>query len=101
MTVKRLAAELRAYSLNDLRIAVSDVENAEPAEAIEIFLPRDVAIAVRPGIGPFDGCSGMLDRRCFPVFEEARIDVIAETIDGLPRDPLRVLRRDGGRLDKF
>ncbi len=101
MAVQRLTSELGSYGGNDFRIAVPDVEDPESAEAIDIFFARNVAIAIWSGVGPLDRGGGVLDRRCFPVFEKAGIDVIAETVDGFPRDPLRILRCNGGRFDEF
>ena len=75
-------------------MTVSDVEDAEAAETVEIFAPVDVAIGVRPGVRPFDDRAGAADVARFTVFQEARIDVVAETIDGFARDPAGVVGRD-------
>jgi hypothetical protein len=81
-------------------MAVSDVENAETAEAVEVLFAVDVAISVGSGVGPFDGRGGVLDRRRFPVLEESRIDVISEVLNCFACDPRGLFRRDRRRLDK-
>jgi len=92
--VQRLAPQLIGDGFDDLRMAVADVEDAESAQAVDVFAAVDVAIGVRPGVGPFDDGAGALEVAGLAVFEEARIDVIAETLDGFAGDPARVLGRD-------
>jgi hypothetical protein len=75
-------------------MTVSDVEDAEAAEAIQILATVDVAIRVRPGVRPLDDGAGAADVARFAVFEEARVDVVAETLDGFARDPAGVVGRD-------
>ena len=57
-------------------------------------LPVDVAIGVRPGVGPLDDGAGAFDVGRLAVFEEARIDVVAKRLDRFARDPGRVVGRD-------
>jgi len=97
--VQRLPLQLRGDRLDDLRIAVADVENSEPAEAIYIRAPGDVAIGVAPGVGPFDDRAGAARIVRLAIFEKAGIDMIAEVFDRLVRDPLRFRRRDVGLFD--
>ena len=75
-------------------MTVSDVEDAEAAEAVEVLAAVDVAIGVRPGVRPLDDGAGAADVAGFAVFQEARVDVIAETLDGFARDPAGVVGRD-------
>lgn len=96
--MQRLAIELRLDRGYDFRIAVTDVEDAEAAETVEILFSGNVAIAVGSGVGPLDRRGRVFDRRRLPIFEKPRVDVIAETLDRFPRDPLRVLGGDRGRL---
>jgi len=45
--MERLTLDLVGDGLDDLRVPMSDVEDAEAAEAIDIFLAVDVAVGVR------------------------------------------------------
>jgi hypothetical protein len=75
-------------------MAVSDVEDAEAAETIQILAAVDVSIRVRSGVRPFDDRAGAADVAGFAVFQEARVDVVAETLDGFARDPAGVVGCD-------
>jgi hypothetical protein len=92
--VQRLSLELGFDGGDNFRIAVTDVENAETAQAIDVFFAVHVAIAVRARIRPFDRSGGVVDARGFAVFEEARVDVIAEVFDRFARNPRGIFRRD-------
>lgn len=98
--MQRLAVELRFDGVDDFRVAVADVENAEAAEAIDVLFAVDVAIAVRTRVRPFDGGGGVVDRCGFTVLQKSRIDVIAEVVDGLACDPRGVVRRDRRLFDE-
>jgi hypothetical protein len=98
--VQRLAAQLVRDGFDDFWIAVADVEDAEPAETINILPSGYVAIRVRTGVGPFDDGAGAMRVVRFTILEESGVDVISEAVDGLMRDPLRVGRRDVGLLDQ-
>jgi hypothetical protein len=82
------------HRFDDLRVAMADVEDAEAAQAIEVLSPVHVAVRVRSGVGPLDHRARTLDVAGFAVLEKPRVDVLAETVDGLARDPTRVLGRD-------
>jgi hypothetical protein len=99
--MKRLALHLIGHGLDHFRIAVTDVEDAEAAQAIYVLFAIDVTVRIRSGVRPLDGCSGVLDRRRFAVFQEARIDVVAEGFDGFAGDPRNVVRRDLRLCDEF
>lgn len=98
--MQRLAFELRFDGPDDFGVAMSDVEDAEAAEAIDILFSVDVAIAVRTGVGPFDGGRSAVDRRRLAVLEKARIDMVAKVVDGFARDPRGVFRRDRRLFDE-
>ena len=94
LAVQRLAAQLIGHGLDDFGIAMTDVEDAEAAQAIDVRAPGDVAIGVRSGVGPLDDGAGVACVGRFAVFEKARIDVVAKRLDGFARDPRRFVRRD-------
>ena len=94
LTVQWLAPQLVRHRLDDLRMAVSDVENAEAAETVQILAAVYVAIGVGPGVRPFDDRAGAADVARFAVFQEARVDVVAEALDRFARDPAGVVGRD-------
>jgi len=98
--VQRLAAELIGDGFDDLRIAMPDVEDAEAAEAIDVGASVEVAIGVGPGVRPFDDGARAPGVVRLAVFEEAGVDVVAERLDGLASDPLRVVGRYLGLLDE-
>lgn len=87
--------------IDDFRIAMPDVENAETAEAIDVLFAVDVAIRIRACIGPFDGCGSVVDGRGLAVLEKSGIDVIAKRLNGFARDPSRFVLCDLGFSDKF
>jgi hypothetical protein len=87
--------------VDDLRISMADVEDAETAEAVDVLAAVNVAVRIGAGIGPFDDGGRMVDGRRLAVFQEPRIDVIAKGLDRFARDPLRVLRRDLLFADEF
>lgn len=98
--MQRLAAHLVGDGFDDFWIAVADVEDAEPAETVDILPSGYVAIRVRAGIGPFDHGTGAMRVVRLTILEEPGVDVISEAVDGLVRDPLRVGRRDVGLFDQ-
>ena len=73
--MQRLPVELRLYGGDDFRMAMAHVENAEPAEAVDVFAALDVAVTVRTGVAPFDDGAGAVDLRGLPVFQKAGVDV--------------------------
>jgi hypothetical protein len=92
--VERLTAKLIAYRAHDLGMAMADVEDAEAAQAIDVGAAGNVAIGVRPGIGPLDDRFRARDVRRLAIFKESGIDVVAERLDGFARDPRRIGGRD-------
>ena len=98
--MQRLSFELRLDGVDDFRVPVPDVEDAEAAEAIDVLVAVDVAVTVRTGVGPFYGGRRTVDRRGLAVFEKARIDVVAKVLDGFTRDPRGVFRRDRRLFDE-
>jgi hypothetical protein len=99
--VERLAAKLIAYRADDLGMAMADIEDAEPSEAIEVRAAGNVAIGVWPGIGPLDDRFRALGVRRLAIFKKSGVDVIAERLDGFARDPRRVGGRDLGLADQL
>jgi hypothetical protein len=75
-------------------MTVPHVEDAEAAETIEILATVHVAVRVRSGVRPFDDGAGTADVAGFAVFQEARVDVVSETVDGFARAPTGVVGRD-------
>lgn len=79
---------------------MADVEDAEAAQTIEVGAAGDVAIGVEAGVGPLD------DRRRAPgvarlaILEKSGVDVPAERLDGLARDPFRIGGRDVSLFDE-
>ena len=96
--MQRLPVQLGLDGCDDFRIAVADVEDAETAETVDVFLAVDVAVAVRSGVRPLDCGCGVFHRRGLAIFEEAGVDVVAEIRNRLLRDPIRLL---GGNLAGF
>jgi hypothetical protein len=88
--VQRLPPHLVGDRLDDFRIAMSDIEDAEAAETVEVGASRDVAIRVRAGVGPLDYRGGAVLIRRLAVFQESGIDVVAKRLDRLARDPFRL-----------
>lgn len=75
-------------------MAVPDVEDAEAAETVQILATVYVAIRIRSGVRPLDDRAGAAGVAGFAVFQEARVDVVAETVDGFARDPAGVIGGD-------
>jgi hypothetical protein len=92
--VQRLAAQLIGDRLDDFRMPVADVENAEAAQTVDVFFAGYVAIRVWSGVGPFDRRRCMFDRRGFAIFEKAGVDVVAERCDRFLRNPRGIVGRD-------
>jgi hypothetical protein len=98
--VQRLPAQLIHHRFDDFRIAVADVEDAEAAQAVDVFAPGDVAICVRAGVGPFDDRFGFVGVARFAILEEAGIDVLAKRLDRFMRDPACLFGGDLRRFDQ-
>jgi len=98
--VQRLPLELRAHGADDLGVAVARIEDAEPAEAIEILAALDVRECAA-AVGPLDrGRRGTRSDR-LAIFEKARINVLAEAAERLGRYPSRLLAIDRGGVDEI
>jgi hypothetical protein len=98
--VERLAAKLIADRFHYLRIAVADVEDPEAAQAVDIGPAVEVAIGVRPGIGPFDDRTRVLRVGRLAILEKPGIDVFSKRLDRLTRDPRGIRGRDLGLFDQ-
>ncbi len=95
-----LASELRVHRGHDFRVTVTDVENSEAAQTVNVFAPVDVGENVA-GVGPLNRGIERALRAALAVFEETGIDVIAETIDGFLDDPSRLRAVDRRTVDEF
>jgi hypothetical protein len=80
---------------------VADVEDSESTEAIEIRAAGDVAIGVGSGIRPLHDGRRAVGIARLAVLEKARVDVLAERLDRLARDPIGLGRRDVRLLDEI
>lgn len=98
--MQRLTVELRFDGGNDLRMTVPDIKDTEAAEAIEVFFPVDVAIAIGARIAPFNNGARAFDVGCFAVFEKSRVYMVAKIFDRFARNPRCLVGRNRGRLDK-
>jgi hypothetical protein len=78
---------------------VTDVEDAESAEAIDVLaavhVGEDVAV-----IRPFDGGRSGLTCGRFAIVEKTGVDVIAKPFDGFVDDPIGLRAIDRGRVDE-
>ena len=99
MAVQRLARELVLNGFHDFRLAMSDVEDAETAQAIDVLASVDVAIRVRARVRPFDdrGCAVRIRR--FAVEKKTRVEMVAKRLDGFFGYPARFRRVDRGLGD--
>jgi hypothetical protein len=79
---------------------VSHVEDAEAAQAVDIFSAGDVAVRVEIRVGPLDDRARPVRVGGLTVLEESGVDVISKALDRLARDPLRLRRRNLGLLDQ-
>ena len=79
---------------------VTDVENPETAEAIDILATVDVGEDVA-AIGPLDRGVERALRARFAVREKTRVDVVAKAVDGLADDPIRLRAIDRLGMDEF
>jgi hypothetical protein len=80
---------------------VSDVEDAEAAETIEVRATGDVAIGVRSGVGPLDHRARAARVGRLAVLQEPGIDVIAKRLDRLAGNPFRLGRANVRLLDQI
>lgn len=92
--MQRLPVELRLDGGDDFRMAMTHVENAETAEAVDVFAALDVSVTVGAGITPFNDGAGAVYLRCFPVFQKSGVDVIAKVFNCFARDPRRLFGGD-------
>jgi len=98
--VQRLALQLRVHRSHDFGVPVSNVEDAEAAQAIDVLAAVDVGENVS-GVGPLDRRIERALCAALAVFEETGIDVIAETVDGFLDDPSRLGAVDRPAVDDF
>jgi hypothetical protein len=96
LAVQRLAFELRAHRAHHLGMTVPDVEDAEAAQAVDVFAAVHVGEDVA-GVAPLDGGIERSLRAGLAIFEETRVDVVAKAVDGFADDPigLRAIDRRG------
>ena len=62
LAVQRLPVELSLDGAYDFGMAVTDVENPESAQAVDVLSAVDVAVAVRSRVGPLDDRGGAVRR---------------------------------------
>ncbi len=79
---------------------VADVEDAESAEAIDVFAAVDVGEDVA-AIGPLDRGVERPSGAGLTIGEKTGIDVIAKTVDGLADDPIGLRAIDRLGVDEF
>ena len=80
-------------------MAVPDVEDAEPAETVDVLAAIDVREDVS-AVGPLDGGVERAMSSGFAVFEKAGVDVIAKAVDGFADDPIRLRAIDRRGVDE-
>ncbi len=95
-----LAFELRAHRTDDFGVAVTDVEDSEAAQTINVLAAVDVGENVA-GVGPLDRGIERAPRAALAIFQETGVDVIAETVDGFLDDPSRLRAVDRPTVDEF
>jgi hypothetical protein len=78
---------------------MSDIEDAEAAQEVDVFAAAQVAERVAAGVSPLDGGVGRAVRGGLAVFEEAGIHVIPKGVDRLARYPSGLGRFDRGARD--
>jgi len=98
--VKWLAAQLVLYRGDDFRVAVTDVEDAEATQTVDIVTSVEIAVGVRTGIGPLDDRAGLSNVAGLAVFQKARVYMVAKRLNRLFGDPARLLRVWIGTCDK-
>jgi hypothetical protein len=87
VAVRHLRSHASPPDLDPESSPLSDVENPQTAQAVEIPASADGAEGVGPGIGPFYNRGGTLQVGRLAGFEETRIHVIAERGDRFAGDP--------------
>jgi len=75
------------------------VEDAEPAEAVEILAALDIRERAAV-VGPLDGRRRRAGGDRLAVLEEAGVDVFAETRERFGRDPGRLPAIEGRGVDE-
>jgi hypothetical protein len=70
-------------------MAMSDVEDAESTQTVDVFAAVHVGEDVA-GIAPLDRCVERSLRTGFAIFEKTGVDVVAKTVDGFADDPIRL-----------
>ena len=80
-------------------MAVPDVEDAEPAETVDVLAAIDVREDVS-AVGPLDGGGERAVRAGLTVLEKSRVDVIAKTRDRFADDPIRLRAIDRRGVDE-
>lgn len=94
-----LAAKLIADGFDDFGIPMTDVEDAEAPQTIDVGPSGNVTIRVRSGVRPFDHRAGAMRIGRFAVLEKAGINVVAKRVDRLVRNPRSLLRSYVGLFD--
>ncbi len=100
LAMQRLALELRAHRGNDLRMTVADVEDAEPAQAVDVLAAAHVGEDVAR-VRPLHRRVERALRTGLAVFEKSGVDVIAKRLDRFAHDPIRLRAIDRGGGDEF
>ena len=81
-------------------MAVPDVEDAESAEAIDVFAAA-TSVKTLPESDHSTAASSVPFGARFAVFEETGVDVIAKRFDRFAHDPIRLRAIDRGGGDEF
>jgi hypothetical protein len=79
---------------------VTEVEDAEAAEAVDVLAAVDVREDVAR-VGPLDGGVERALSAGVSVLEETGVHVVAKTVDGLAHDPIRLRAIDRRGVDEF
>ena len=93
-----VALELRAHRAHHFGMAVSDVEDAEAAQTVDVLAAVDVGKDVA-GVAPLNGGIEGSPRTGLSILEEARVDVVAKAVDGFADDPIRLRAIDRRGVD--
>ncbi len=81
--MQRLAAQLILHRFDDFGMAVTDVEDAEAAQTVDIFASVEIAVGVGAGVGPLDDRAGLADVARLAVLQKSGVYVVAKRLDRL------------------
>ena len=98
--MKRLAAQLILHRGDDFGMAVTDVEDTEAAQTVDITASVEIAVGVGAGIGPLDDCAGLADVARLAVLQKPGVYVVAKRLNRLFGDPARLFGAGIGAFDE-